>query len=238
MRKIALLAFLGMVSAAQAQPIVFTTEDYPPYNFREGTGYSGVGYEQVIAIMQGLDTEYTVDMMPWARAIALAETSPMHCVFTTAHIAEREGRFKWVEPLAIDRNVMISSQASGIKVRNIAEARRYTVGTQRDDYTQALLERNGFPKIDLATDLNLTLKKLLSGRIDLMPISEKYYYELRQQGNPLESQFILSEQKFSVACNRDFPDDILSQMQAGLDRLIKDGTQAALLKKYDMAPAE
>lgn len=238
MKKIVLLAFLGMASAAQAQPIVFTTEDYPPYNFRDGAGYSGVGYEQVVAFMKDLGTDYTIDMMPWARAIALAESEPMHCVFTTAHIAEREGRFKWVEPLAIDRNVMIASQASGIKISTIAEARHYTVGTQRDDYTQALLERNGFPKIDLATDLNLTLKKLLSGRIDLMPISEKYYYELRQQGNPIESQFVLSEQKFSIACNKDFPEDILARMQTGLDKLIADGTQAALFRKYGMTTAE
>jgi len=230
----ALLAFLGMTTIGHAQSIVLTTEDYPPYNFREGSELRGVGYDQVVAFMDATGEKYSVEMMPWARAIALAETEPMHCVFTTAHIPEREGRFKWVEPLAVDRNVMIAKRNSGVAVKNVEEARQYTVGTQRDDYTQALLERDGFPKIDLATDLNLTLKKLLSGRIDLMPISEKYYYELREAGNPVEVQFILSEQKFALACNLAFPDDLLARMQAGLDRLIKDGTQDALFKKYGM----
>jgi len=158
----------------------------------------------------------------------------MYCVFTTAHIAERDKRFRWIEPLAIDRNVMIANRASGIKPRSIEEARQYTVGTQRNDYTQDLLERNGFPKIDLATDLKLTFKKLMSGRIDLMPISEKYYEDLKAEGNAIDALFILSEQKFSIACNIDFPKALIGEMQAGLDKLVADGTQKAIFQKYRM----
>lgn len=234
MKRLALLLLLGTAPAAEAETIHFTTENYPPYNFRENGEYRGLGYEQVVALMKDTGVDYTIEMMPWARAIALAESEPLHCVFTTAHIAERNSRFKWVEPLAIDRNVMVAREGAGIKAITIAEAREYVVGTQRNDYTQQLLERNGFPKIDLATDLDLTLKKLLSGRIDMMPISERYYLELREQGHPIEKRFVLTEQKFSIACNVNFPEDIIRKMQAGLDKLIADGTQKALLTKYGM----
>lgn len=234
MKRLALLLLLGTAPAASAETVHFTTEEYPPYNFREGNEYRGLGYEQVVALMKEAGIDYTIEMMPWARAIALAESEPLYCVFTTAHIAERNTRFKWVEPLAIDRNVMVAREGSGIKAVTIAEAREYVVGTQRNDYTQQLLERNGFPKIDLATDLDLTLKKLLSGRIDMMPISERYYLQLREEGHPLEKRFVLTEQKFSVACNVNFPEDIIRKMQAGLDKLIADGTQKALLTKYGM----
>lgn len=225
---------LGMATTASAETITFTTEDYPPYNFREGGEYRGVGHDQVVALMKDVGAEFTIEMMPWARAFALAETEPMHCVFTTAHIPERHDRFKWVEPLAVDRNVMIGRTESGIKVKNVEEARAYTVGTQRNDYTQDLLERNGFPKIDLAADLDLTLKKLYSGRIDLMPISEKYFHELRAQGKPLEQHFVLSEQRFAVACNMGMPDDLIARMQTGLDKVIAEGQQDAIFTKYGM----
>lgn len=234
MKRLALLLLLGTAPAAAAETVHFTTEDYPPYNFREGNEYRGLGYEQVVALMKEAGIDYTIEMMPWARAIALAESEPLYCVFTTAHIAERNSRFKWVEPLAIDRNVMVAREGAGINAITIAEAREYVVGTQRNDYTQQLLERNGFPKIDLATDLDLTLKKLLSGRIDMMPISERYYLQLREQGHPIEKRFVLTEQKFSIACNVNFPEDIIRKMQAGLDKLIADGTQKALLTKYGM----
>lgn len=234
MRYVAFLLSMTLAGAAGAETIHFTTEDYPPYNYREAGEYKGVGYEQTVALMKDVKAEHTIEMMPWARALQLAESERTHCVFTTAHIAERDKRFKWVEPLAVDRNVMIANRASGIKPRSIEEARQYTVGTQRNDYTQDLLERNGFPKIDLATDLKLTFKKLMSGRIDLMPISEKYYEDLKAEGNAIEALFILSEQKFAIACNIDFPDALIAEMQAGLDKLIADGTQKAIFEKYKM----
>ncbi|MCM2438360.1 ABC transporter substrate-binding protein [Agrobacterium vitis] len=227
------LVFMSAVAMAQ-NSIVFTTEDYPPYNFRENGVDKGVGYEQVVLIMKELSIPYTIEMMPWARAIAMAETETMTCVFTAAHIPEREGRFKWVEPLAIDRNIIMSSKQSGIQVRNVEEARKYIVGTQRDDYTQALLERQGFPRIDLAANLDLTIKKLESGRIDLMPVSEKFYHKLVEEGHPLEQQFVLTEQKFAIACNKDMPDTLVAQMQKALDRLIADGTQARISLQYGL----
>ncbi|MFA7414556.1 MAG: ABC transporter substrate-binding protein [Rhizobium sp.] len=234
MRIAAFLLSMTLAGAASAETIHFTTEDYPPYNFREGSEYKGVGYDQTVALMKYVKADHTIEMMPWARALSLAESEKMYCVFTTAHIAERDKRFKWIEPLAIDRNVMIANKASGVRPRSIEEARQYTVGTQRNDYTQDLLERNGFPKIDLATDLKLTFKKLMSERIDLMPISEKYYEDLKAEGNAIEALFIVSEQKFSIACNIDFPDALIGEMQAGLDKLIANGTQKAIFQKYKM----
>ena len=74
----------------------------------------------------------------------------------------------------------------------------------------------------------------MSGRIDLMPISEKYFEDLKAEGNAIEALFVLSEQKFAIACNIDFPDALLAEMQAGLDKLIADGTQKAIFQKYKM----
>lgn len=234
MRMLSVLLLLAAAPAAEAQTIKFTTEDYPPYNYRQGDGYGGAGYEQVVEMMKIVGVDYTVELMPWARALALAESKPDHCVFTTAHIPERDLRFKWVEPLAIDRNFMISRIGSGVKASNNDEAHQYTVGTQRNDYTQDLLQRDGFPKIDLAADLDLTLKKLLAGRIDMMPISEKYYTQLKAEGNPVEAQFVFSKQTFSIACNIDFPADLLRKMQDALSSLISDGTQGRILEAHGL----
>lgn len=231
MKVTAFFLAMGLATAASAETIHFTTEDYPPYNYRQGNGYSGAGYKQVVELMKYVDADYTVELMPWARAFALAETEGNTCVFTTAHIPERNDRFKWVEPLAIDRNFMIARKGSGVRVNNDEEAKRYVVGTQRDDYTEDLLERNGFPKIDLATDLNLTLKKLVAGRIDLMPISEKFYMKLKKEGHPVEAQYIFSKQTFSIACNINFPERLHLSMQEGLNRIMADGTQARLLQE-------
>lgn len=234
MKVLAIMLSLAAAPVAAAEVVRFTTEDYPPYNFRAGSEIRGAGYDQVLLMMEAIKVPYTIEMMPWARAIALAESEPMHCVFTAAHIPERDKRFKWVEPIAVGRNFMVSHKNSGIKVANIEEAKRYIVGTQRNDYTQTILENEGFPKIDLATDLKLTLKKLQSKRIDLMPISEQHYIELQEKGEKLEAQFVFSEQKFAIACNASFPDELLARMQGALDKLIADGTQAEIFDTYNL----
>lgn len=234
MKVLGLILSLAAAPVAAADIVHFTTEDYPPYNFRVGAEIRGAGYDQVLLMMEEIKVPYTLEMMPWARAIALAETEKMYCVFTTAHIPERDKKFKWVEPIAVGRNFMVSHKSSGIKVANIEEAKRYIVGTQRNDYTQTLLENEGFPKIDLATDLKLTLKKLQSKRIDLMPISEQHYIELQEKGEELEAQFVFSEQKFAIACNANFPEDLLARMQGALDKLIADGTQAEIFETYNL----
>jgi polar amino acid transport system substrate-binding protein len=234
MKVLAIMLSLAAAPVAAADTVHFTTEDYPPYNFRVGAEIRGAGYDQVLLMMEEIKVPYTLEMMPWARAIALAETEPMHCVFTAAHIPERDKKFKWVEPIAVGRNFMVSHKGSGVRVANNEEAKNYIVGTQRNDYTQTLLENEGFPKIDLATDLKLTLKKLQSKRIDLMPISEQHYIELLEKDEELEAQYVFSEQKFAIACNANFPQDLLARMQGALDKLIADGTQAEIFETYNL----
>jgi polar amino acid transport system substrate-binding protein len=238
MKVLTIMLSLAAAPVAAAEAVHFTTEDYPPYNFRQGSEIKGAGYEQVLLMMKQIEVPYSIDMMPWARAIALAETTPMHCVFTTAHIPERNGRFQWVEPLAIGRNLMVGRKDGGVNAKNVEEAKAFTVGTQRDDYTETLLKEQGFPKIDLASDIKLNLKKLESGRIDLMPLDEQHYIALEQAGEPVEVKFVFTEQTFSIACNPDFPEDLRLRMQAALDALIADGTQAKILASYGLDKAE
>ena len=235
MKKAILVAAFLIPTVLHAAPLTLTTESYPPFNFRENGEYKGSSIEQIQILMKAAGIDYTMEMMPWARAIALAEKDANTCVFTTVHNQERDPSFKWVEPLLTSRTVLIRKTGSGIDPKSLADARMFNVGTQRDDFTQTILQENGFARIDLATDLELTMKKLLSGRIDLMPISEKYYDKLKREGVPIESTLVLAQDVYSIACNPGVPDETVKKMQTGLDELIADGTQAKLFEKYGLA---
>jgi polar amino acid transport system substrate-binding protein len=231
----AILTIIFSVSSNAAEKINFVTESYPPLNFREGTVYKGVSVEQLNLIMKNTGVEYSMQMMPWARALSLATTQPGYCVFTTVHNKERDPLFKWVEPLLKSRTVLIRKAGSAVAPKTLDEAKAYIVGTERDDFTQTILENNHFPRIDLATDLELTLKKLMSGRIDLMPVSEKYYESLLSEGKPVEKTVVLAEDVYSIACNKSVPDSTISLLQKKLNELIADGTQEKLFKKYGLS---
>jgi polar amino acid transport system substrate-binding protein len=235
MRLLFLLLTVLLPITAQAADIKMVTESYPPFNYREGDTYKGSSVEQIKLLMDDAGIDYTMEMMPWARALFLAENQEMHCVFTTVHNRERNRRFKWVEPLLTSRTVLIRKAGSPANPKSLDEAKAFRVGTQRDDFTQTILEENGFPRIDLATDLELTLKKLMTGRIDLMPISEKYFDRLKREGQPIESALVLAEDIYSLACNPSVPDELIDRMQKSLNKIIADGTQARLFEKYGLA---
>jgi polar amino acid transport system substrate-binding protein len=236
MRWIALLtaAGLGLASPALAEPpIALTTESYPPFSYRDTDGtYRGVGIDQVAIIMRDANLPYTIEIMPWARAITLAETQPRHCVFAAARTPEREPRFKWVAPLFVDVNILVRHAASVATAATMDEAKQFTIGTHREDYTEALLKNLGFPKIDLSADLDATLRKLLGQRIDMMPMSEGVYAKLKAEGMPIERVMAFSQQQLGLACNKDVPDSEIGRMQASLDDLIRQGGQKAILRRY------
>lgn len=234
MRHFAFALVFLLSGTARAVTLKLLTEEYPPYNFSENGAVKGASVEQAKLMMKALDTEYSLEILPWARALSLTENQPWTCLFTTGHDDERDKRFKWVEPLLADHMVMVRKAGSGVNPANVEEAKRFTVGTQREDFSANYLKQNNFPKIDLAVDMVTTEKKLLSGRIDLMMTSEKTFETMRDQGQPLESALVLEGKLYGFACNLELPDELIAKMQAQLDTLIANGTQDRIYAKYGL----
>ncbi|MGF1631021.1 MAG: substrate-binding periplasmic protein [Kiloniellaceae bacterium] len=235
---IAAAAIAGLVAialrpAAAEEVLHLTTEQYAPFNFDDDGAIRGLGADQVTEIMRRSGITFDMELLPWSRAIGLARERPMTCVFTTAHTMDRDQSFKWVEPLLIERTLLVRAVGSGVDPADLGAATAYRTGTQTGDYTVELLRNAGFTEIDLARDLDLTLKKLLSGRVDLMAVSESFVHRLRDQGVPVEEVAVLYEQVFSIACSPQTPDSIVARMQQALSAIIADGTQAEILARYD-----
>ncbi|NBN63575.1 substrate-binding periplasmic protein [Pannonibacter tanglangensis] len=226
---IALVCFMGHSNAAE---ITLTTEDYKPYNFMEGDKIVGIGADQVFELMKRAGVPYKAEMMQWSRAIGLAEKDPNTCVFTASHSAERDKRFTWVEPLFVDRTILIRKAGSSVAPKTVDEAKTFRVGTQAKDYTEDLLKTAGFPTIDPANNLEQTLKKLEAGRVDLVAVSGSFYENLKKTGAAVEEAFVINETTLSMACNLNTDPATLEKMRAALKSMIDDGTQAAILAKY------
>lgn len=227
------LIFLTLATPAGAAKLFLTTEVYPPYNLQASDGsVRGVYFDQLKIVLEDTGTSYEVAVMPWARAIALATTQAMHCVFATARTPEREKLFKWVAPIHIDRNILVARREANIEASGLEEARKYRVGTQRGDYTETLLQKLGFPQVDVGADFEITLNKLQLGRIDLMPMSESTFKGLPE--NTFREVITLTRQQLGLACNKSVPDEVIAKLQARLDRLIADGTQQKIFDHYNL----
>lgn len=227
---------LGPLSPAFGQTLHFLTEEYAPFNYSKGGAITGIAVDQMRIIAERAGVDYTLEMMPWARAFSLAENQPMHCVFTTGYNRERAGRFVWITPLLKDQMVMIRRKGAAHKNLTIVEARELKVGSQRGDFAIEALELIGFRNIDLAADIDITIRKLLSGRIDLMPTSAKAYERMVKDGLPVEQAMLLAGQVYGVACHRDTPPDLVKRLQAELDKLIQSGEQDGIFAAYGLPP--
>ncbi|MGQ8631589.1 substrate-binding periplasmic protein [Agrobacterium sp. DKPNP3] len=227
------LIFLALTTPANADKLFLTTEVYPPYNVQASDGsVRGVYFDQLKIVLEQTKTDYEVTVMPWARAIALATTQPMHCVFATARTPERENLFKWVAPIHTDRNVLVARRKANIQAATLEDAKKYRVGTQRGDYTEALLQKLGFPQVDVGADFEITFHKLAAGRIDLMPMSESTFKSL--PADTFSEVITLARQQLGLACNKSVPDEIIARLQTRLDQLIADGTQQKIFDRYDL----
>jgi len=226
---------LAPPSSARAETVHFVTEEYPPFNFTKDGAIAGVSVDQVHAIAKAAGLDYTIEIMPWARAFALAEHQPMHCVFTATHTEERHDRFRWVEPLVQDVMVLVKRKGGGVAVHTLEDAMKLRIGAQRDDFAVGLLTAKGFRDIDLAADIDITLGKLLSGRIDLMPTSLKTFESMIAAGQPVEKAMVMDGQIFGLACNRQMPEAIHARLQAELDKLVLEGGQDRIFAAHGLA---
>lgn len=236
MRKLAFALAVALSFPAHAGDMKFVTEEYPPFNYSRNGEIAGIAVEQLRLMADAAGLSYTIEIMPWARAIALAESRPMHCVFTTGHNAERAPKFVWVKPLLEDRMVMVRRKGADVKPETLDDAMKLRVGSQRDDFAVEFLRERGYQDIDLATGIELTLGKLLSDRIDLMPTSVKTFKKMVQDGYAVEQAMLMEGQVYGIACHRDTPADIVARLQAALDELITSGEQDRIFARYGLPP--
>lgn len=220
----------------KAGDITFVTEEYAPFSYSDSGTVKGIGVEQVHRIAAAADLTYRIEIMPWARAIALAERQKDHCVFTTGHNRARDKKFRWVEPLLKDQMVIVKRRGDKLAATTLEAAHHQRVGAQRGDFAVEALKEHGFTDIDLAADVEITLGKLKSGRIDLMPTSVKTYEKMLKEGQPIERAMLLDGQIYGIACHKAMPPQTIAAMQRALNELISSGQQDAIFATYGLPP--
>ncbi|HWU62576.1 MAG TPA: transporter substrate-binding domain-containing protein [Ensifer sp.] len=218
--------------AGAAEQLQLLTESYPPYSYQENGVLKGIAVDLVKAVMADANVPYEMKIQPWARAYGLALNSQNHCVFSTVHTQERSALFEWVEPLFTTELYLVRKKGSGVNPASVEDARRFLVGTQLGDYTEGTLKRDGFQRVDLSPEIELSIKKLMAGRIDLMPMAASMIADLQKQAIPIEPALVFTSSMDALACNRNTSPDTLERIRASLRKLTADGTRAGIFQRY------
>lgn len=236
---IGLLA-LAMAASAWGQSITVVTEEYPPYNFQDGSAkkISGMATEVVEEVLKRTKIAYKLDIYPWARAYQMAQDAPNVLIYSIGRNEKRENLFKWVDVIApYDVYLYRLTSRPEVKVSNMEGIKHYKIGAVRDDVRAQYLEKAEVP-LDLVIEDSANAKKLASQRIDLFPIDELAVVALykREGMDPASVVKVYKLEALSaglyMAFSKQTSDDMVRKCKAALAEIKKDGTFDKIRVKY------
>lgn len=224
-----LLILMAVLSWNSAHALTLLTEISPPSSFMRDGALTGVGVEIVREMQRRAGDSSPIEVLPWARAYAIAQDMPDAAIFATTRTPERESLFQWVGPILTIEWLFAGIKGQSPVVASLDEARHaVAIGTYRDDAREQYLLSEGFTNLDRAPDALSNLRKLRAGRIDLMATTSlglKVISDSAQPGDPpVRKVFTFNKVDLYVAFSRGTAGAVVQAWQNALESMKADGT--------------
>ncbi|MCP3941404.1 MAG: amino acid ABC transporter substrate-binding protein [Desulfobacteraceae bacterium] len=226
------------------QPIKIVTENFPPYNYEENGKITGVSTEIVRAVLQELNIKVEIKVYPWARTLMVARHDENTLIYSIGRNQKRENQYKWIGVIApADFYLFALKNRVDIKIKILADAKKYQIGTVREDLREQYLISKGFIKgknIQSTNRYLLGFQKLLSKRIDLWSMPElTASYIVKKEGYKPEEIIKkvyrldeVSSEGYYMAFGKKTSDEIVEKFRSALEKIKKNGTHKMILEKY------
>ncbi|MDX1738538.1 MAG: transporter substrate-binding domain-containing protein, partial [Alphaproteobacteria bacterium] len=194
----------------------------------------------VQAVLQRLDMEVPISFYPWARAYQLAQQRQNTIIYSIVRMEERENLFEWVgEVTRHNASFYKLKHNTGIStISALEDAKPYKVGVYLNDAIHMYLVRNGFTNLDVATDSRLNLKKLLSGRIDLIAMDDAAFsFQMQREDVQIDAfDRMLSIEEMSgslyMAFSKGSDPALISKFKRALEEIKAEGLYYQIQRKY------
>ncbi len=103
---------------------------------------------------------------------------------------------------------------------------------QRGDVAAEVLIGESFSRLDISSDFETTLRKLLSGRVAMMVVSDALLESLRNDYPRLEKVMTILTVRYGIACNKAVDSGTIARLNASLAKMIASGRQRDILTHY------
>ncbi|ATQ77810.1 hypothetical protein CR152_27395 [Massilia violaceinigra] len=215
--------------------------EWAPYSWQSASGgkMGGIAVDIVDELMRRAGVRIgSVDMVPWARGLALTAATPDTCQLMVGRTPEREKKFKWIGPIGHSRWMFFGLRDSKITLRQLHDARPYLVGTIIDDLSIPILNANNIRVSEVAAD-RLNPPKLLRRRIDLWASAElPARYLMRDLGlTDVEPLLTFATIPMFVACNTSMRDSEVARLNGIIRAMIADKSIERIYHAYGFKSA-
>ncbi|WP_108652042.1 substrate-binding periplasmic protein [Dongshaea marina] len=240
-----ILGFLGALlprlSYSADSVLLLLTEEWRPYNYRQGDRIIGIGTELVEATLKRAKVPYKLKMLTWKGAYEQTLRRPNTLLYTTSRTEKREKLFHWIGPLFPKRHYLYKlSSRQDIRIKKFDDLKKYRLGVIQGGSTQEYLESKGLVEgINFFTvrKSQQNLDKLFRGRVDLIPGADvEFILQMRETDHDfgqIQKAFLLIEQGgFYIAANLETPEPLIQKLQKALDQLLAEGVREKIIVKY------
>lgn len=236
----ALLAslLLGAAAAADVGQLQFVTEEFAPLNFLQDEQPTGLGPELVRELQKRTGISAPIAILPWARAYKMAQTLPNIGLINCARTAEREPLFRWVGPIANLRSAIYAKRGAGVRLASLSEAKSArSVIALREGFSAQLLQKLGFSNLYLSPNPRDAIRLMMISPPDTLMMMSTIgvpdaLKRIDQKPNALEPILVVMRSQAYIAFSLDTPTSTISQFQKALTDMKRDGSFAALYKKW------
>ncbi len=171
-----LIIFLSFASLSifYPQEVIFAIGDWPPYTNPSETG---LATDIVTAACISVGIKYKIIYVPWLRAENNVEKGEAFATFPYAITKERKRKYLFSDPIFSSSNLIIykttNSKINIAEIINIESFKNYTIGMTTGSDALAVPLREIGAKVETTETIDLSMKKLQSGRIDFI-IEDSY----------------------------------------------------------------
>lgn len=228
-----------------ADTISAYTDHEPPLNFTDigdksyaiGDDVKGFSTDVVREIMLRTGHHGQIAIIPWARSYKLLQVQPNVVLFSMARTPLRENLFHWVGPLSYSKSLIYVKRGSGIVIKSLDDARKLpSIGVLREDSKEQFLRNEGFTNLDYSPLWSGVLKKLLSGRLSAITMTDLDLPIVAQNEGmnaaDFEPAFELFVTKLYIGISKSTAPAVVQSWQAALDGMKQDGTFHKLADKW------
>ncbi len=217
--------------------LTIMTENWPPLNYVENNVLKGPAVDIVRAIQKKINNENKILVFPWKRAYSYVLEQRNKVLFSMVHSKKRDLLFKWVGPIAEKRYSLYAKKGFTGKIKTLEDAKNFSIGVQREGFTEQYLESRGFTNLQKANNATQNARKLLRERFELMFDSYSTFSKTLKQYEMNKNDFIevlrVQTSLMYIAFNKYTSDETITLWQNAYNDLYESGEIEAIFKKYD-----
>jgi len=235
---LSLFLLLSLYVPLQAETLVFSTMNYPPYEIAEPEdGLRGTDVEVIEAVFKRFQISTEFKFLPWKRALEMTKLGQFPGIFSCGYSLERAETLIFSEPLASSTDgYFVRRDFDGFEPSNYEEdAKGLKVGSVLGWWQAKAMEEAGADVVTYRSQ-ELTFRDLLKGLIDYAAMTlEGSQFWAKKFGISGEVRYLPTKKKSIYLCfSKKWPgiEEIVRKFNEGLAAVRADGTYDAIHAKY------